>query len=283
MGVKFLVASCLCLVFTITSALRADEVIRWNNLLLDSVRAELTPPPAASRKMAITHIAIYDAVNSIDQRHEPYIYFTSAPLDLPLNAAIAQAAHDTLSALFPLFNYDDELEFTLNLIPDSPQKTAAIKLGRDAAIAILVERASDPSGMVAPGSPPALGPGVWRPTPPANSSYLLPGWATMTPFSMLVPDQFRGHKPSNLQSGAYARAFNRVKSIGRKVSLERTTDQTQIAFFWADGPGTATPPGHWNVIAQSVSSYCELTSAENARLFALLNITWQMPPSSRGT
>ena len=273
LGVKSLILAFVCLILTLTPILRADEVLRWNNLLLDSVRAELTPPPIASRKMAITHIAIYDAVNSIVQNHEPYIFFTPAPIDLPLNAAIAQAAHDTLSALFPLFNYDTELHATLDLIPDSPQKTAAMQLGREAALAILAHRAGDPSGTVASGSPPALAPGVWRPTPPANASYLLPGWAAMPPFAMLVPDQFRRPGPPRLQSGEYSKSFNRVKSIGHKLSTVRTADQTQIAFFWADGPGTATPPGHWNVIAQTVASQFELSSVENAHLFALLNIT----------
>ena len=67
----------------------------------------------------MTHIAVYDAVNSIVQDHEPYLFFTPAPVDLPQHAAIAQAAHDTLSALFPWFNYDAELDATLDLIPDS--------------------------------------------------------------------------------------------------------------------------------------------------------------------
>jgi PAP2 superfamily len=263
------------LLLTDALARGADEVIHWNSVLLDSVRAEKTPPPAASRKMAITHIAIYDAVNSITQNHAAYQFFTPMSADLPQDAAIASAAHTTLSALFPQFQliYDMELADTLSQIPDGPNKNAAVVLGQEAATAILAERSSDPNGTVPPGNTPLPGAGVWKPTPPAGAPYLLPGWADMPGFAMLVSDQFRRSGPPNLKSGEYTRDFNRVKSIGSKDSTTRTADQTQIALFWADGPGTATPPGHWNVIAQDVAAQVELSTAENARLFALLNIT----------
>jgi len=265
----------LGLVLTDTSALRGDEVLHWNALLLNSVAEEMTPPPVASRKMAMTHIAIYDAVNSIVKDHKPYLFFMPALADLPQDAAIAAAAHATLIAIFPQFQeiYDMELTDTLSRIPNGPDKDAAVLLGQAAATAILAERASDPNGTAAPGNPPAWRPGVWKPTPKAFASYALPGWAEIPPFAMRVPYQFRRPGPPRLQSEKYTRDFNRVKSIGRKVSTTRTADQTEIALFWADGPGTSTPPGHWNKIAQGVATQRDLSSAENARLFALLNIT----------
>ena len=265
----------LCLLLTNTSTLCADEVIHWNNVLLNSIREERTPPPAASRKMAIAHIAIYDAVNSIAQTHEPYLFFMPAPADLPLDAAIAAAAHTALSATFPQFRatYDQELADSLNQIPDGPNEDVAVWLGQAAANAILVARSSDLDKAVPIGSPPAAGAGVWKPTPSAFAPYLLPGWSAMPTFAMRSPNQFNASGPPRLKSEQYARDFNRVKSIGRKVSLSRTADQTQIALFWADGPGTATPPGHWNEIAQQVAAEWGLPTVQNARLFALLNIT----------
>jgi PAP2 superfamily len=270
-----LIAAIVCVFLTDTVALGADEVIHWNSLLLNSVRAEMTPPPAAARKMAITHIAIYDAANSIAQCRAPYLYFAPMSDDLPLDAAIASAAHTTLSALFPQFQliYDMELADTLSQIPDGPNKNAAVSLGQDAAMAIIAERSGDPDGTVPPGSAPPPGAGIWKPTPPAFVPFLLPGWAEMPPFAMRVTDEFRRHSPPKLKSGEYTKDFNRVKSMGSKVSKTRTADQTQIALFWADGPGTTTPPGHWNLIAQDVAVQEELSTSENARLFALLNIT----------
>ena len=60
--------------------------------------------------------------------------------------------------------------------------------------------------------------------------------------------------------------------MGSASSTNRSVEQTAIARFWADGAGTVTPPGHWNVIAQDVAGQHGTTLEENARLFALLNI-----------
>ena len=63
-----------------------------------------------------------------------------------------------------------------------------------------------------------------------------------------------------------------MKSLGRFNSTTRTADQLQIARFWADGAGTYTPPGNWNEIAQQVAAATGNSIAENARLFAKLDI-----------
>lgn len=85
-------------------------------------------------------------------------------------------------------------------------------------------------------------------------------------------NQFRPAAPPSLTSQAYTDAFNQVKSLGIKTGSTRTADQTQIAYFWQDGPGTASPPGHWNQIAQIISASQGLTFQQNVRLFALLNL-----------
>ncbi len=77
-----------------------------------------------------------------------------------------------------------------------------------------------------------------------------------------------------MTSAEYARAFNEVKVLGVKDSKARTADQTQIAEFWNDFPGpTAAPAGKWNLIAQTLGEQQGNTLAENARMFALLNVT----------
>ena len=60
-----------------------------------------------------------------------------------------------------------------------------------------------------------------------------------------------------------------MKAVGEIGSRTRTAEQTEIALFWADGAGTVTPPGHWNLIAQEVAGN---NMRQNARLFALLNV-----------
>ncbi|MFN0068476.1 MAG: vanadium-dependent haloperoxidase [Limisphaerales bacterium] len=94
----------------------------------------------------------------------------------------------------------------------------------------------------------------------------------MRPFTMVSGDQFRPQPPPALNTAAYSYEFETVKQYGAANSTVRTPNQTEVALFWADGGGTATPPGHWNVIAQDVATARSLTLAENARLFALLNL-----------
>src|SRR5262249_49859374 len=116
-------------------------------------------------------------------------------------------------------------------------------------------------------------PGGWRPTPPGFvQTPLLPQWPSVTPFTMTDGDQFRPSAPPSLTSAEYTASFAQVKAIGAKDSAVRTAEQTQIALFWVNGPGTATPPGHWNEVAQAVAAGRGNSLAENARLFALLNL-----------
>jgi membrane-associated phospholipid phosphatase len=66
---------------------------------------------------------------------------------------------------------------------------------------------------------------------------------------------------------------NLLKRIGAAKSPERTSEQTEIAKFWSDFSYTVTPPGHWNQIAQEVTSVKDFSVREKVRLFAMLNIT----------
>ncbi len=53
--------------------LNADVVTDWNTAALNAIRARNTPPPAASRNLAILHTSIYDAVNGILRTHTPLL------------------------------------------------------------------------------------------------------------------------------------------------------------------------------------------------------------------
>jgi len=132
-------------------------------------------------------------------------------------------------------------------------------------------RATDGSKLVRAYTPGA-NPGDWVPTPPAFATAALPQWPDVTPFALTSGSQFRPAGPPALDTTEYAASFNDVKEIGRDTSATRTADQTEIAQFWVNGPGTATPPGHWNSIAQQIAEQEGNTLEENARLFALLNI-----------
>src|SRR5262249_31235615 len=79
--------------------------------------------------------------------------------------------------------------------------------------------------------------------------------------------------PPPLASAPYAADVNQVQALGAVNSTKRTADQTQIARFWSDFSFTVTPPGHWNALAENVTTNQPITLADNARLFALLNVS----------
>jgi hypothetical protein len=261
----------VCL-FSATAA-RADVVIDWNNELLDAIRTDRTSPPKAGRAMAVVHVAVFDAVNGILGGYTPYHVSAAAPPGASPEAAAVAAAHQALVALFPAqqATFDAELATSLAAIPDGSAKTAGIAWGEAVADQILDLRADDHSGDVIPAFYP-VGSLWWIPTPPAFAPSLLPNWPTVTPFAMTSGKQFRVDAPPGPGSNEYLAAFREVKKLGKSDSPDRTAEQTQIALFWADGAGTATPPGHWHVIAQGLSEDHHLSLLENARLFALLGI-----------
>ena len=257
----------------IGSLAHADVVTDWNNAALDAIRAGSTAPPIASRSLAILQISIYDAVNGIDRRHEPYLVQSAVAASASREAAASAAAHEALVNLFPasVSTFDALHAAILAAIADGPQKTAGIVWGEFVANEILTARANDGSDAIVP-PPGGSDPGDWVPTPPAFLPYLLPQWGFVTPFAMTSSSQFRPPGPPALDSEQYAADYDEVKELGAAVGSTRTEEQTEIALFWADGAGTETPPGHWNSIAQVIAAERNNTLEQNARLFALLNI-----------
>jgi membrane-associated phospholipid phosphatase len=144
-------------------------------------------------------------------------------------------------------------------------------LGRFVAQRVLAWRENDSAARRGSYEPKSLA-GLWRPTPDKFAPALLPAWGDVTSFAMRPGTQRRPPGPPALTSAAYTAAYQEVKLLGGKDSTARTPDQTEIAQFWADDAGTATPPGHWNVIAQTVALQRGQSLAENARMFALLNM-----------
>ena len=252
--------------------LSGNVVLEWNQLALNAIGQTRTNPLLASRALAITQAAVYDSVNAIDRSFEPYFAHVHASRGASLKAAAAQAAHDTLSALFPgqASVYDAALAADLVGIPPGLARQGT-EVGHAVAQQILTWRSTDGSTAVVPYTP-GTNPGDWQPTPPAFLPALGPQWPQVTPFAMTGGAQFRPGAPPALDSAEYAAAFDEVKDLGRVDSSTRTADQTQIAFFWRDATGTSYAFGHWNTIAQGVSAERGLDLVADARLFALLNI-----------
>jgi len=250
-----------------------DPVLRWNEAALQAIKEDRTTPPMAARNLAILHAAIYDAVNAIDRTHAVYHVDDAAPAGASMEAAAAGAAHGVLTRLYPkqAKRFDAILEDSLSWLPEGSGRDDGLALGRDVAIRMAAWRGDDGSARKGPFVAES-GPGLWEPTPPDYAPPLLPHWGDVAPFVPARAGQFRPPPPPALTGAQYTADFNEVKLLGRADSQKRTPEMTIIAWFWADGAGTVTPPGHWNRVAQSVARQKRTSLPENARLFALLNL-----------
>lgn len=251
-----------------------DLVLQWSETLWNAVRTTGTPATFATRIAAVTHAAMYDSVNALARTHEPLFVDTVAHPLASREAAVAAAAHRALVVLIPAqaAAFNAKLTASLAAIPDGKSEDDGVALGRFVADQILALRQNDGSGVVPPAYLGGTAPGQWRPTPPGNAPGLHPHWSGVTPFAMTSADQFRPDAPPALGSAEYTAAYDEVKSLGSATSATRTADQTAIALYWNNGTGTATPPGHLNLLARIVSEQEGNTLEENTRLFAALNV-----------
>jgi hypothetical protein len=234
--------------------------------------------------MAVVHVAIFEAVNAITGGYESYVGLAPAPPGTSLPAAISQAAHDALVAVYPSHapRLDLELARALVMVPDGPGKADGVALGRAAAAAIVAMRANDGSHHAEPvyGTEYVAGDeaGVWRQDPVSLYPDALGArWSEVRPFVLLEAAQFRAPPPPPLDSAEYANAYNetlRLGGDGVTTPTERTEEQTFIGIFWAyDGtPSLCAPPRLYNQIIVQVAAQMGSDALETARLLALANV-----------
>ncbi len=278
-------------------------VHHWNHVAVDASGLDHTPvqpgenrvfgeqfgPTKASRAIAIVQIAIFDAMNAISGGYRSY---TGIPAALPgssMEAAIAQAAHDTLAALFPSQapSFNQQLTQDLGTLPDGQGKNDGIAVGRGAAQAILERRANDGSQLSNPepkiGTNPGdfhcgTGPGQWREDPVSLKTVALgANWGEVQPFVMQAAAQFRVPPPPALDSTEYAIAFDEVKSLGGDgvhTPTVRNQEQTYVGLYWAyDGtPSLCAPPRLYNQLTMHIADQQGTTGMQLARLLALTNV-----------
>jgi hypothetical protein len=253
---------------------RPDAVLVWNDLALEAIRQARTPPPVGARNLAILHVAIADTVNTIYQTYRPHRVRLRATENIHPDVAVAACGQRVLAELFPRQArlFDRELDRALAAVDAGRPRKLGLSLGRYVADRVLAWRRDD--GALTPAEYTARPEvGVWRPTPPAYAQALLPRFGELAPLG--VPDRrtVRYVSPPGLTGRDFARDLEEVRLIGGRDSRRRTAEQSIIAWFWDDGAGTCTPPGHWNQIAREVSLERQKTLPENARLFALLNLS----------
>jgi hypothetical protein len=268
---------CASLTFQGTGSARAlseasqpDQVIQWNRTLLQILQTPGAQPPTVhpTRSMAIVHLAIYDAVNAIRRGHAPYLVL-HAPRSASPDAAAAAAARTALLSLFPTQQsiIDAKYQDSLSQIGDSAHVRQGIRVGEDAANAILAARADDGSDSTPSAYVPQPGPGEYQLTPPNFLPPVFTNWANVRPFALDTSDQFRPPPPPAVTSPRYTTDFDEVKSLGQNNSSARSAEQTDIGRFW----GAAPVQNVWNQIAQTAGLSFGNSLEQNARMFALLD------------
>lgn len=271
-------------------------VLIWGEACLQSIRETKHGPPMTARTLAMVHTAMYDAWTAYDAvavgtrlggtLRRPTREHTRANKE----AAISYAAFRTLVDLFPdrarVFEslmrsrgYDPSDETT---DPASP-----VGVGNMAAAALLEFRHADgsnqPNGYVdytgyapvnapfdptSPGIPGLTDPSRWQPLIHDGlvQRWIVPHWENVVPFALTTADQFMPPPPALVKSGEFGRQVQELVTIQANL----TDRQKVIAEFWADGPSSEFPPGHWCTIAQYVSRRGGLTLDDDVKLFFLV-------------
>jgi hypothetical protein len=264
------------------SAATPDAVLEWIGVMNNTVLAAGTAPNVTGRVVALVSASVFDAVNGIEPRFRPLHVRPDAPHDASQRAAAIQAAYVILMNLYgttpsgaTLTSQHDASLAALALTEKPESIAAGVAWGQTVADAIWAWRQADG---FAPPPPPFFGVqsiagaansvGFWRPTPPANASGATPQIATMTPWVLRRPSQFRLTPPLALSSAEYAADLTEVRDWGIRDGSKRNADQSELALFWA-----LNTPLAWNRIAAQLSTARGLSLTENAHLFAVLNVT----------
>ena len=274
---------------------RESVVLRWNAALLDAVRAVRFTPVSTARALAIVHTCMYDAWSAYDARAVGTVFgdeLRRPPQERTVAAKEVAVGHAAFTALVDLFPSQRPVfegvmkELGLNTAEESTDPSTPAGVGNAACGAVLNWRRHDGSNQLGDlnGGPPysdytgyqpvnsptaLVDPNRWQPlitlagTPQV---FLAPQWRNVTPFALSRADQVRPRPPADYPSTQY---FKQAEAI-RLFSASLDDRKKVIAEYWADGPATDTPPGHWSLFAQFVSRRDHHHLDDDVKMFFVL-------------
>src|SRR5450432_2513689 len=202
-----------------SSAAKADVVLDWNAIAVNTAVANKQNPLAQARYAAIVQLAVFEAVNSITHKYHPYLGTITAPADASPDAAAVEAAYQVLIASFGASQtLSAEYLNSMSLIPDGPAKTEGIATGDAAAAAMIALRANDGSSPAQFFTPGTLVPGEWQATascPIVNGVAVGTAfqWQNVTPFGISSASDFLLDPPPDLTSDESAETYNEVMTV----------------------------------------------------------------------
>ncbi len=270
-----------------------NPVIQWNNAALQAIGATATGPTIGARALAIAHTSMYDAWATYDTNAVP-TQSNGIPRQkgdkngASATQALSFAAYRALVDLFP--SQTSVFNAVMSTLGYNPADTSTdintpTGVGNVAAQAILTYRhqdgsnqLGDASGSSGPysdytGYTPTLGnPDHWQPI--GTQKFLTPQWGLVKPFALSSANQFRPSGPIPFSS---TQAF--AAQVNDALSLSAGLNDTSkvIAEYWADGPKSVTPPGHWDLLSQFVlaqyvsKKYSHTLNNDVMLFFALTN------------
>jgi membrane-associated phospholipid phosphatase len=249
-----------------------NEVLLWNQVLLEAASEGQHPPPMNARNLAILSIAQFDALNSIQPRFRKYRFQRKKPL-ANQEAAIIGASLTVMRELYTARQSAANKLYKerMKALGNGKDVAEGFALGVESAQTILAERAGDGHIEAAFPYESQMRIGEYREPEGADVKIPTPAWGDIKPFCLKRGNEFRPNR-IELFGPVYTASLAEVRRIGARVNAERTPDQAQTARFWSFGSRTITPPGAWNEIAGIVAKQKELPLLETSRLMALLNI-----------
>ena len=245
-----------------TGSCRADTVTDWDT----KATAAASAAALGEREVTIVDLAMFDAVNSIERRYQPYLEQLPTTEPTSADAAAASAAATALAELHPeaAASFKAALAEYLAHLNAAPEALAnGVRLGEAVALKILEARAND--GATAVDSyRPKTKPGQYVPT----AVMVCSTWPTMRPFALASPSQFRPGPPPSLKSREWAADYNEIKEFGGKTSNRRSAQQTETARFWL-----MVGPQAYHPLARQLVLERHLNLIDSARFMALFAVT----------
>jgi hypothetical protein len=263
------------------AAAAPDPVLEWIGVMNNTVLAAGSAPNVTGRVVALVSASVFDAVNGIEPRFRPLHVRPDAPHNASQRAAAIQAAYVILMNFYgaqqsgTLTSQHDASLAALASTEKPKSIAAGVAWGQSVGDAMWAWKLTDGFAPTPPpffgvqsiaGTPNSLG--FWRPTPTANASGATPQLATITPWVLTRPSQFRLPPPLALNNPEYTSDLNEVREMGSLTSVSRSSEHTEVALFWA-----LNTPLAWNRVAAQLSAERGLSLTENAHLFAVLNLT----------
>jgi hypothetical protein len=256
------VACGLASIMAYTGACRADTITDWDT----KATAVASSAALGEREVTIVDLAMFDAVNSIERRYQPYLEQLPTTGPTSADAAAAGAAATALAGVHPeaAASFKTALAEYLAQLDATPEALAnGVRLGEAAALKILEARANDGATGV-DSYRPKTKPGQYVPT----AVMVCSTWPTMRPFALASPSQFRPGPPLSLKSREWAVDYNEIKEFGSKTSVRRNAKQTETARFWL-----MTGPQAYHPLARQLVAERHLNLVDSARFMALFAVS----------